>query len=230
MKDLTIICVETRVELWPKVYDLLKTGKEALGLSTKPVLVIGDSDPSSVSKDLVDLGIDIRQCAPITDTSSYSKVILKESKDWFDTSHALFIQHDGFIVNPKAWDDIFLQYDYIGAPWPLDPAGRYAHHPIITEKNNVGNGGFSLRSKRLCNLVSDRYKELLGAVINPWFYYPEDSFICRNQRIYFEKKGILFAPIELAVRFSVENDVYRGQFGFHGSETININRKLGVFT
>ena len=37
------------------------------------------------------------------------------------------------------WRDEFLEYDYIGAPWNV-PAGS---------RNNIGNGGFSLRRKFL---------------------------------------------------------------------------------
>ena len=32
----------------------------------------------------------------------------------------LIVQDDGFIINKNLWDEEFLSYDYIGAPWPLD--------------------------------------------------------------------------------------------------------------
>ncbi len=36
-----------------------------------------------------------------------------------DTEFALLIHDNGFVVNPESWKDEFLNYDYIGAPWPL---------------------------------------------------------------------------------------------------------------
>ena len=35
------------------------------------------------------------------------------------TSHCLLIQSDGFVLFPDKWDDSWLDYDYIGAPWPI---------------------------------------------------------------------------------------------------------------
>src|ERR1700722_12124880 len=49
------------------------------------------------------------------------------------TSHCLTIQYDGFVLDSDMWRAEFLDYDYIGAPWP--------HRGYA-----VGNGGFSLRS------------------------------------------------------------------------------------
>ncbi len=34
------------------------------------------------------------------------------------TDFNLCVQFDGFAVNAGSWDDVFLDYDYIGAPWP----------------------------------------------------------------------------------------------------------------
>ena len=56
----------------------------------------------------------------------------------------LIIQHDGFILNHKAWDNEFLNYDYIGAPV------YWMGNKLI----EVGNGGFSLRSKKLLKIIA----------------------------------------------------------------------------
>ena len=58
---------------------------------------------------------------------------------------------------------------------------------------------------------------------NNSFTYPEDAFICRLLKPYFEKEGIVFATQEVASKFSVENTLYSGQFGFHGKVTMRIN-------
>ena len=41
-------------------------------------------------------------------------------KEYINSEHVLVIQDDGHIVNPDIWDDNFLDYDYIGAPWPTE--------------------------------------------------------------------------------------------------------------
>jgi hypothetical protein len=108
------------------------------------------------------------------------------------------VQWDGFVLHPDAWDDEFLEYDYIGAPWP--------HHPI---EQAVGNGGFSLRSRRLFEAMQD---------INFVPSHPEDLCICHHNRTMLENRfGIRFAPLDLAERFSYERARPRERtFGFHG--------------
>ena len=64
--------------------------------------------------------------------------MLQELHDHISTAHALCIQWDGYVLNAQAWDASFLDYDYIGSVWPQFGDGH-----------RVGNGGFSLRSKRL---------------------------------------------------------------------------------
>jgi len=134
----------------------------------------------------------------------------------------LIIHPDGFAVNRDAWTDKFLEYDYIGASW---------------NDGAVGNGGFSLRSRKLYDALIDMnvayetsdYKNLLTnsyySVYNgqEWLV-PEDNIICKiHKDTLVRDYGIKFAPIELANRFSVEhyNTVWRGQsLGFHGKHGI----------
>ena len=49
----------------------------------------------------------------------YSNFVLT-LKEYINSEHVLVIQDDGHIVNPDIWDDNFLDYDYIGAPWPTE--------------------------------------------------------------------------------------------------------------
>lgn len=127
-----------------------------------------------------------------------------------DTDYALYVQSDGFPVNKDAWTDEFYDYDYIGAPWPFYRDGL----------GDVGNGGFSLRSRRLHDALQDLRvgKNFLNSAF-------EDTLICRTFRQQLEKNyGIKFAPVELAARFSMETpsgvpdiDKWVGKsFGFHG--------------
>jgi hypothetical protein len=80
--------------------------------------------------------VDVVKIDKITSKREYSEFCMKKLYKYFDTEHVLIIQWDGFVIDGSAWNDDFLKYDYIGAPWQYD-------------ERNVGNGGFSLRSKRL---------------------------------------------------------------------------------
>lgn len=132
---------------------------------------------------------------------AYSKFCISDMNAYIETGHVLIIHPDGFIQNPLAWSDDWLQYDYIGATWWYKSGG------------NVGNGGFSLRSKKLLEILSTLELEA---------YHPEDDVICRQLKTYLENQhGIKFAPEEVANRFSIEaynspDNKYSGQFGFHG--------------
>jgi hypothetical protein len=116
-----------------------------------------------------------------------------------ETSHYLMIQWDSWVIDPDAWDPLWLQWDYIGAPWPWHRTYR------------VGNGGFSLRSRRLAEHLaehSERYP----------LVHPEDDALCRSYRPMLEAEGFRWAPDSVAQRFSFE----RGHptsptFGFHGA-------------
>lgn len=128
---------------------------------------------------------------------AYSDFILKRLGAFVQTEHALVVQWDGFILNPDLWQENFLQYDYIGPPW------YHGGHPGM-----VGNGGFSLRSKRLLDALT-QYELPLGE--------PEDMVICVTLREQLEHKhGIRFAPLEVAQAFGCEYGTWRRTFGFHG--------------
>jgi hypothetical protein len=55
--------------------------------------------------------------APITSRETHSSFRVKQLNTYVDTPFALVFQYDGFILNPGAWQDEYLDYDYIGALW-----------------------------------------------------------------------------------------------------------------
>jgi hypothetical protein len=131
--------------------------------------------------------------------AAYNRLVLKELGPLIDTDHLLMIQYDGFVLDPARWDDGFLDYDYIGAPWRGH--GQYS----------VGNGGFSLRSRRLLEALRDPL--IVPGAVN------EDAVICRDHRDHLESAhGIRFADPATALRFAYETDDRPdgGSFGFHG--------------
>jgi hypothetical protein len=130
----------------------------------------------------------------INSTQDYSQFMINELHKYFDLDIALIIQWDGFILSPDSWNDEFLKFDYIGAPW--------------VDRGIVGNGGFSLRSKKLCQaLAKMSVKET----------HPEDWVICTLLKQDLEEKyGISFPSLEIARLFAFESEKTDFKtFGFH---------------
>jgi hypothetical protein len=130
-----------------------------------------------------------------------------------DTEFAILIHDDGFIINPDCWRDEFLNYDYIGAPWPL-PNDNFSFRDINGDLIRVGNS-VSIRSKRLIDLpvqLNLEWKAFHG-------YYNEDGFICVNYRHKYLEHGMKFADLDVAKYFSIENEIPENRgiktFAFH---------------
>jgi len=116
------------------------------------------------------------------------------------TPHVMIIQWDSHIIKPELWRDEFLDYDYIGSPWPLD------------DGLCVGNSGFSLRSKRLMDFLIEN-KETY-----PLTKPSEDAVLSRTYRRAIEKEtGFTWAPLTTANHFAHEWNIHLDQncFGFH---------------
>jgi hypothetical protein len=81
----------------------------------------------------------------------------------------------------------------------------------------VGNGGFSLRSRKLLQALQDP-----SLVMR----HPEDLCICHDHRAWLEREhGMRFAPLALARRFAYERLLPEGPtFGFHG--LFNLHRVM----
>lgn len=131
---------------------------------------------------------------------------LKGSCKYCDTDFQLSIHTDGFVINPHLWNDQFFEYDYIGAPWPI-----IFWAPV----NRVGNIGFCLRSKKFLQLSSH-------LEYNPNIH--DDIYLTNTFRWYFEKNGCKYAPVQVAMKFSLQSLIPQCQFdltksfGFHGKQ------------
>lgn len=145
--------------------------------------------------------IKIRNIPSIRD---YQKFIVNESAEIILSSvsnsfngHFLCINWDGFIINPNSWTNEFLNYDYIGAPWP------WFNHM-------VGNGGFCLKS----SLFLKTQQEICQ---NYSIKHNEDVELCIVLRKYFEIKKCKYAPTDIGYKFSTEvgNMDHNKSFGFH---------------
>lgn len=150
------------------------------------------------------------------DRFDYEFDVVKRTKEWFVTDFVLYQEWDSMVINPGAWSDNFMGYDFIGAPWPYphtDPIG----FPSIHAGNAVGNGGFCLKSKRFCETVSGLANRRESRI------RIHDAWQSRVIRPELEQAGIKFAPYSIAERFSCENRLYSGEFGAHGKTTGRIN-------
>tara|TARA_B100000959_G_scaffold97826_1_gene103554 strand:- start:57 stop:758 length:702 start_codon:yes stop_codon:yes gene_type:complete len=146
----------------------------------------------------------------------FNKTMIEDLHKHFETTHCLFVQADSFVVNYKLWKDEFLKYDYIGAPWS-DELVINENLVLNVKKNPVGNGGFSLRSRKLLRTTAKIDYDSLKFPLKS-----EDVVVCHYLYDKMIEEGIKFAPPKLASQFSIENvnNLY-GQnldsvFGFHG--------------
>ena len=191
LPDVTLVCADTlnhalAARAIARCCERIRYGR---------ALFLTDAAPAQVG---LPRGVEIRPIAPLASRDDYSQLMLKGLAPHVETSHALVVQWDGYVVNADAWTGEFLRCDYIGAPWPWGPEG-----------SRVGNGGFSLRSRRLLDALADPRVVLQGN---------EDETIGVHQRGWLEAgHGIRFADEELASRFSFEVAYPVGRpFGFHG--------------
>jgi hypothetical protein len=170
----------------------------------------------------------------LSSINEYSHYIVYSLFRHVDTKHVLLVQADGYVLNYKKWNSDFLQYDYIGAPWRvrsdayIDPFGSH---------QRVGNGGFTLRSKKLLEVPNHQYIE--WDVNNSNFFkhmgvneQAEDGIICIHNRHVYEKNGCKFAPFETALLFSREQIMPENlkikTFGFH-KRIFGLNNKFNNF-
>jgi hypothetical protein len=178
--------------------------------------------------------IKIENCASFNNLQEYSDFILTQLDNYINSSHSLLIQDHAFISNPQKWTNEYLEYDYIGSPWPI----HLIEHLMLNLKNGVdlngqpfsvdlnlnnydpqnyrvGNGAFSLRSKKLLTFIKqfkDKYKNK-----------PEDNIISIYEKSALENNSMKIAPINIASAFGVEAATEYNPhgdrsitFGFHG--------------
>lgn len=152
-------------------------------------------------------GITVVPIARLDSSAAYSRFLLTELVDHVSTSHCLIVQWDGHVIDGGRWQKAFLDYDYIGASWPQFDDGH-----------DVGNGGFSLRSKRLMDAC--RHPDFAAG-------HPEDVMIGRTNREWLEERGMRFAPRDLADRFATERSGdLSASFGYHG--VFNMPSAIGL--
>lgn len=145
----------------------------------------------------LDARIELVPVARIASAQAYSRFVVRDLLRHVATDFVQIVQWDGYVINGAAWTDEFQRYDYIGARWWFREPGQ-----------DVGNGGFSLRSRRLLQALQDpEIREV----------HPEDNAICLQYRQLLETRyGIRIAPAALADRYAFEGTPPTlREFGFH---------------
>jgi hypothetical protein len=147
------------------------------------------------------------------DRNSYNNLMFDLSFwEKIDCEKILIYQYDTFIF--KKFDEKFLEWDYIGAPWPSEHSDNLNRDFELTKKIQVGNGGLSLRSVSAIKkiLQNNQIPKRLTHDRNEPTHIYEDAFY--SEKIECDENYKL-APIEVAEKFSFEHIFKDNTFGCH---------------
>lgn len=200
LKDITLLTVSgtTNEADFISHYKALKYC--LLDLQFEKVKILSPIKPINIDENIEYINI------PELSYKTYSDFMIRNLNDYVTTKYILTIQDDGFIINPNLWSDKFYNYDYIGSPWRNSFRYNYIR---------VGNGGFSLRSKKFLEICK-KYC--------PTNRFNEDHLICVTYRNIFLKYNIKYADLQIAAKFSCETllddykNSFKTSFGFHGKD------------
>jgi len=207
LRDVTYLAIfanETD-KIYQDIDSIIKIGQNSSrGLNFGRKIVYTFKEPTVDPKDF-----EIKMIQEI-DFKDFNGQILKFYAEAFETKFMINFHSDGFIQNPYAWSNDFLNFDYIGA------VNYYRGETLC------GNGGFSLRSKNLCeksyHLFEKNKSELEGL--------PEDVIVSYLLRSDLEENGFSFADLDTASKFSTEHystnsDYFQSSFGMHEIDSLS---------
>ena len=138
----------------------------------------------------------------------------------FATDYVAIIQSDGMPVNPGI-EEFLGKYDYVGAPWP-----GHCHYKdwFPYPKFGVGNGGFCIRSKRICEQAAKSYDAFWRHLPYNWLV-GDDVFYCKTMPFLsrYWRRTFHFPSIAEAIRFSIEFippsvPIEKAPLGFHSPD------------
>ena len=183
-----------------KVYEAIKALEYSMrGIEFGEVVLITHRKPLTLPD-----SITYKHTSKLKNIDSFNYKAVYELGDHIKTDYVLLIHSDGFVVHPEKWQDTFLNYDYIGSPWPVpEPGKQHCYHDIYGNLCRVGNS-VSLRSKRLLDFPR---KAGLVWEKNEDGSYNEDAFLCCMNKHRIEEAGMKIAPVEVAKYFGHEHPV-----------------------
>ena len=148
----------------------------------------------------------------------------------FSTPYVLIVQNDGYPLR-SGLDEFVGRYDFIGAPYVRDVWWKNLICRIFNRWTQ--NGGFSLRSRRICEAAARYWNEKyskLGPCINTSEDIFYTQFLPGHEQSY--RKSFRLATNRESLRFSWDPIVpipmpENQPFGFHGSLQSDVTSKCG---
>ena len=197
------------------LYATIKAMKYSMrGIDFGDVVLVTHKKPFFLPKE-----IRYSHASELKNIDDFNYKAVYELGEHIHTEYVMLVHADGFIVHPELWRDEFLNYDYIGAPWPLPKEGdtttyRDIHGNICRVGNSVG-----IRSKRLLDFPKKANIPWEGEYAFGKMWFHEDGFICCKIRHLLEAEGMQIAPLEVAKYFAHEHPIPEVQgitpFAFH---------------
>lgn len=227
LSNVTIVCIDGLGDEIEKIKNIFTICCKEINFFDKKII-------TSNTNAKTDSFFTIVTIDKISSYQEYQKFCILNLNNYIESDYALFIQTDGFISNPNLWDDTFLNYDYIGAPW----IHEIVPNPFLWTNNGtenmVGCGGFSLRSKKFLNACSNFPKEYIHDLV--YRGVNEDIITSVVFKKHLENNmNCKFADVTVAKKFAQGSIPFKPgasnlSFGFHNSgyikETLEVfNRK-----
>lgn len=189
-------------------------------LGALPAIIVANRMGSALRSFAERFGVDVQIEPSLTGdgTEAMSLDCILALHRRFPTEYVLIIQTDGFPLT-SGIERFLGRYDYFGAPWPGHMSWTdFYPYPRF----GVGNGGFSLRSKRICEAASEAYRCFWRRI--PIINQPieEDVFFCKVLPFFSRRwrREFRFPSIAEAIQFSIESippgiRIDRPPLGFH---------------
>lgn len=180
-----------------------------------------------------DLRIDVDLSLNGANIVDFSRNMISTLPERFDTEYMLNIHPDGFPLR-AGLDEFVGKYDYIGGPWRIDQ-DDWITHLLLNHNDGAGNGGFALRSRKICELGAGAYRRFWKMIPDCYLLY-EDVFFTRflpRWQIGYAKKVLLATQTD-AARFAycdnLEAQTRYGHlpFGFHSYRALAYLMEAGL--
>lgn len=147
------------------------------------------------------------EITPLESLVMYSIFMLTRLHEYFDTTHVLVVQRDGFILNADSWNDEWLELDYIG--------------PLFMQYDKAGSGGFSMRSREIMRYAAqllpkwDGTKDHANEIQKTLGYY-EDGVLSMSEQFRHFRKASNEQAADFAEGGNRNMKYHRDRpFGFH---------------
>jgi hypothetical protein len=125
----------------------------------------------------------------------------------------LIYQDDSIIYKSNIHD--FIEYDYIGAPWPENQCDN---------QKNVGNGGFSMRNRLLCQEICEKYPNTFPSICEKFSFSKNTLDFVSNNRLDTIPEDVYFSTIMIELGYNVPNIEKAKEFS---CELLYSNNSLG---